>query len=156
MSVLSYESLPESQCNISLNLSHPLIIYVNSDFLLWLLKIPVECRKLEVLSLSFISQNYHFKFCLFSLFFYRKMSKISYSYSALRQVSSDAFTPMVSGGFNVHAPGHIVLQKSVNVPKKQQEKESKLSWGTLREPGTIRQRFYETNPKQETVKRSTN
>ena len=84
------------------------------------------------------------------------MSKISYSYSALRQLSSDGFTPMVSGGFNVHAPGHIVLQKSINVPKKLQEKESKLSWGTLREPGTIRQRFYETNPKQETVKRSTN
>ena len=154
MSVLSYESLPESQCNISLNLSHPLIIYVNSDFLLWLLKIPVECRKLEVLSLSFISQNYHFKFCLFSLFFCRKMSKISYSYSALRQLSSDGFTPMVSGGFNVHAPGHIVLQKSINVPKQsdsdpKQEKERKLSWGTLREPGTIRQRFYETQNKKQ-------
>ena len=78
------------------------------------------------------------------------MSKISYSYSAIRQLSSDGFTPMVSGGFNVHAPGHIVLQKSINVPKKsdcdpKQEKEKKMSWGTLREPGTIRQRFYEQN-----------
>ena len=80
------------------------------------------------------------------------MSKISYSYSALRQLSSDGFTPMVSGGFNVNAPGHRVLQQSMNVPKKSdysdsktlQEKEKKMSWGTLREPGTIRQRFYET------------
>ena len=49
-------------------------------------------------------------------------------------------------------PGHRVLQQSMNVPKKSdysdsktlQEKEKKMSWGTLREPGTIRQRFYET------------
>ena len=82
------------------------------------------------------------------------MSQLSYSYSALRQLSSDGFTPMVSGGFNVHAPGHIVLQKSINVPKKsdsdpKQEKERKLSWGTLREPGPIRQRFYETQNKKQ-------
>ena len=85
------------------------------------------------------------------------MSKISYSYSALRQLSSDGFTPMVSGGFNVHAPGHIVLQKSINVPKKsdcdpKQEKERKLSWGTLREPGTIRQRFYEVSQQTQNKK----
>ena len=83
------------------------------------------------------------------------MSKISYSYSALRQLSSDGFTPMVSGGLNVHAPGHIVLQKSINVPKKLQEKEKSLSWGALREPGTIRQRFYEdftANPKHQNRK----
>ena len=99
------------------------------------------------------------------------MLKVSYSSFALRRLSSDGFTPKVSGGFNVHAPGHIVLQKSINVPKKSdcvlskqlskklQEKERRLSWGTLREPGTIRLRFYEdftTNPKQETVKGNTN
>ena len=67
-----------------------------------------------------------FPFHILSIFtfFCRKMSKISYSYSALRQLSSDGFTPMVSGGFNVHAPGHIVLQKSINVPKKLKEKET--------------------------------
>ena len=70
------------------------------------------------------------------------MSKISYSYFALRRLSdvpkkSDGVLskqlskklqekesrlsggpPTVSGGFNVYAPGHIVLENSIDVPKK--------------------------------------
>ena len=70
------------------------------------------------------------------------MSKISYSYFALRRLSdvpkkSDSVLskqlskklqekesrlsggpPTVSGGFNVYAPGHIVLENSIDVPKK--------------------------------------
>ena len=70
--------------------------------------------------------------------------KISYSYFALRRLSdvpkkSDGVLskqllkklqekesrlsggpPTVSGGFNVYAPGHIVLENSIDMPKKAQ------------------------------------
>ena len=87
------------------------------------------------------------------------MSKISYSYFALRRLSdgrfvefshSKGFTPMVSGGFNVYAPGHIVLKKSINVPKKSDCVLSKELSKKLQEK---EKRFYGdfiTNPKQET------
>ena len=87
------------------------------------------------------------------------MSKISYSYFALRRLSdgrfvefshSKGFTPMVSGGFNVYAPGHIVLKKSIDVPKKSDCGLSKQLSKKLQEK---ERRFYGdfiTNPKQET------
>ena len=116
-------------------------------------------------------------------FFQKKMSKISYSYFALRgftskksdcvlskQLSkklqekekrsdgkfshSQGYIPMVSGGFNVYAPGHIVLKKSTDVKNVMSKKSdcvlSKQLSNKLQEKG---RRFYSdfiTNPKPET------
>ena len=86
------------------------------------------------------------------------MSKISYSYFALRRLSdgrfvefshSQGFIPMVSGGHNVYAPGHIVLKKSIDVPKTSDCVLSKELSKKIQE----NERFYGdfiTNPKQET------
>ena len=87
------------------------------------------------------------------------MSKISYSYFALRRLSdgrfvefshSHGFIPMVSGGHNVYAPGHIVLKKSIDVPKKSDCVLTKDLSKKLQEK---ERRFYGdfmTNRKQET------
>ena len=87
------------------------------------------------------------------------MSKISYSYFALRRLSdgrfvefshSHGFIPMVSGGHNVYAPGHIVLKKSIDVPKKCDCVLSKQLSKTLQEKEKGFYSDFITNPKQET------
>ena len=83
------------------------------------------------------------------------MSKISYSYFALRRLS-DSFTPMVSGGFNVYAPGQIVLKKSIDVPKKSDCVLAKQLSKKLQEKEKSFYGDFITNPKHETGKGSTN
>jgi len=96
------------------------------------------------------------------------MSKISYSYLALPRLSdgrfvefsqnSKGFIPMVSGGHNVYAPGHIVLKKSIDVPKKSdcalsKELSKKLQEKERKEKERIFYNDFITNKKQEKERR---
>ena len=88
-------------------------------------------------------------------FFSEKMSKISYSYFALRQLS-DGFTPMFSGGHGVFAPhckpypGHKAFQKSKKKPAKSELLPKQSSEKSLPEKKRSFYGDFLTKPKQET------